>query len=69
MVTLYIGPERTEFLIHKKLLCARSEFFSKAFNSTFKEGLEGTMELPEDDAHTFASFFQFVYGDTIAVDS
>ncbi|KAH7417458.1 hypothetical protein BKA64DRAFT_718224 [Cadophora sp. MPI-SDFR-AT-0126] len=40
LVTIYVGPCRKGFLLHKKLLCKSSDFFGKAFNSGFQEAQE-----------------------------
>ena len=40
MVTIYVGPKRKEFKIHKKLICGSADYFEKAFNGDFKEGRE-----------------------------
>ena len=42
-----MGKKRKEFVIHKKLLCDKSDFFRKAFTGSFKEG-EGVMYLPDE---------------------
>lgn len=38
MVTIYVGPKRKEFKIHKELICGSADYFEKAFNGKFKEG-------------------------------
>ncbi|TVY89016.1 hypothetical protein LAWI1_G007186 [Lachnellula willkommii] len=61
IVTIHVGPERKAFAIHKNLICNRSDFFSKAFNGPFKEGIDGTMHLPEDDAQAFSALVVWMY--------
>ena len=66
-VTIHVGPKRKPFAVHKKLICDRSDFFSKAFNSGFKESTEGVMYLPEDGADTFDSMIVYIYQDQLPV--
>jgi hypothetical protein len=40
MVTIYVGPKRKEFTIHKKLICGSAGYFEKAFDGKFKEACE-----------------------------
>ncbi|QGI70651.1 hypothetical protein CEK26_002985 [Fusarium fujikuroi] len=35
--------------VHKAIVCPRSSFFTAACNGNFKEGLEGMINLPDDD--------------------
>jgi hypothetical protein len=61
MVTLYVGPKRKQFTVHKKLLCDRCEFFSKAFRGNFSEAEKGEMYLPDDDPGAFSSLVDYLY--------
>ena len=46
-VTLVVGTEQKQFIVHKELICAKSEYFAKTFREdTFKEGKEKTIYLP-----------------------
>ncbi|TVY15177.1 hypothetical protein LARI1_G007255 [Lachnellula arida] len=65
IVTIHVGPERKAFAIHKNLICNRSDFFSKAFNGPFKEGVDGTMHLPEDDPEAFSALVVWIYRDQL----
>ena len=47
--TLIIGVEQERLMIHTSVLCAGSDFFKAAFDSSFKEGLTSTMTLPEEE--------------------
>ena len=60
IVTIQVGPKRKAFSLHKKLLCSRSEYFTKAFNGGFKES-EGVMYLPEDNPAVFDALVVFLY--------
>jgi hypothetical protein len=60
-VSIYVGPKRKKFLVHKKLICEISDFFSKAFTGGFQEAQENSMHLPEDDPNAFALFIDWIY--------
>jgi hypothetical protein len=64
-VTIYVGPYRQKFVVHKNLLCKAAEFFKAAFCTDFKEGKEGTMDMPEDSAAAFSLFIEWLYHGTI----
>jgi hypothetical protein len=51
MVTLNVGAgyDKRKFVVHKKLLCVKSEFFYKMFSCGFQEAAKGVVELPEDN--------------------
>jgi len=61
IVTLYVGPKRKQFTVHKKLLCDRCEFFSKAFRGNFQEAEKGEMYLPDDNPGAFSSLVDYLY--------
>jgi hypothetical protein len=63
-VKVYLGKKRKEFVIHKKLLCNKSDFFRKAFTGSFKEG-EGVIYLPDDSPGPFSIFIDWLYRSTI----
>jgi hypothetical protein len=64
IVTIHVGSKRKAFAVHKKLICDRSEFFDKAFNSGFKES-EGFMYLLGDDPTAFNLLINFIYQDRL----
>ncbi|KAH6709079.1 hypothetical protein BKA61DRAFT_579153 [Leptodontidium sp. MPI-SDFR-AT-0119] len=59
-VTVYVGPKRKEFIIHKNLICTKADYFSKAFRGGFLES-NGSMDLPEETASTFTLFVEWLY--------
>lgn len=59
-MTLTVGAQKTQFCVHKSLLCAESPFFEAALNGNFRES-NGSIELVEDSAHTFEQFLQWLY--------
>lgn len=58
---LYLGPQRRQFSVHKKLLCHQSPFFAKAFDGGFEETVHGKMTLEEDDSYAFEIFLYWLY--------
>nr|OQO18170.1 hypothetical protein B0A51_14102 [Rachicladosporium sp. CCFEE 5018] len=56
------GPKgAVSYLVHKELLCSASPFFAAALNSTFAEGLDQTVRLPEEKPEVFEWFLQWLY--------
>lgn len=58
---------QTQYLVHKELLTAASPFFAAALNSTFAEGLDQTVRLPEEKPESFEWFLQWLYTGTLTV--
>ena len=57
-------PE-TKYLVHKELLTSASPFFAAALNSTFAEGMDQTVRLPEEKPEIFEWFLQWLYTGTL----
>lgn len=64
-VTLYVGYQKQPFLLHKKVLCDRSVYFSKAFNNGMQETQDSTMHLLTDDPAVFNHIVDYLYRGTI----
>jgi hypothetical protein len=60
-----VGPDKVAFTVHKKLICERSAYFSKAFNGEFKEATENNIYLPEDSPEIFPWFINWLYRDQL----
>ena len=60
MVTIYVGPKRKQFNVHKELIC-ESDFFKAAFMSCFTEANDGFMYLPDDNPAAFDLYVEWVY--------
>ena len=60
VVTLFVGPEKHRFDVHRGLLCQSSKFFEVALNSDFKEK-DGEVFLPEQPEMTFKYFVYWLY--------
>jgi hypothetical protein len=56
MVAIYVGPERKEFTVHKKLLCDSADFFKGAFTRDFEEAHKGEIQMPEDSPGAFSLY-------------
>ena len=61
MVKLFVGPDKTLFVVHKLRLCRRIPYFEKMFNGHFKETVEQEASFPEDKAATFDILLEWVY--------
>ncbi|QIX01752.1 hypothetical protein AMS68_007269 [Peltaster fructicola] len=64
MVDIYVGSENTHWILHEKLLCYRSHFFSKVFYN--KEGRKNSsFGLPEEDDRSFKLFVGWLYSESV----
>ncbi|KAK7746626.1 hypothetical protein SLS53_001811 [Cytospora paraplurivora] len=61
VVTILVGPHEIKWCLHENLLSGVSDFFKSAFNSGFKESVEGKITMPEDDPHAFELFVRWLY--------
>lgn len=59
-----VKPE-TKYLVHKELLTSASPFFAAALNSTFAEGMDQVVRLPEEKPEIFEWFLQWLYTGTL----
>lgn len=64
MVTIYVGPERKAFRVHKEVACLYSPVLRAAFNSNFIEGQTQTYTLEGCDK-AFQLILQWMYGQLI----
>ncbi|EME47090.1 hypothetical protein DOTSEDRAFT_20899 [Dothistroma septosporum NZE10] len=68
MVDIYVGPSNTHWILHKKLLCYRSQFFRNIFNP--KRGSKKASEnsvygLPDDEDEPFRLFVGWLYSERV----
>lgn len=72
MVDIYVGPENTHWILHEKLLCARSKYFAKIFytgsqstpkSKTFERSK--TFGLPDEEDEPFRMFVGWLYSSAI----
>ena len=61
VVDLFVGPQRKRFVVHKDLLTAQSDFFSKALTGSFKEAEENSIHLKEEDPAAVALLVAWLY--------
>jgi hypothetical protein len=61
-VTLIVGPERHELLVHANYIARNSEFFEAALRKEWREGRIRTISMPADDYETMTTYLRFVYG-------
>lgn len=61
------GRGQTKYLVHKELLTGASPFFAAALNSTFAEGMEQVVRLPEEKPDSFEWFLQWLYTGSLTV--
>jgi hypothetical protein len=65
MVTIYVGPERKDFIVHKKLLCESAQFFKGALTRDFEEAHKGEIVMPEDSPGAFSLYVDWIYRTTL----
>ncbi|KAK0118545.1 hypothetical protein ONS95_007433 [Cadophora gregata] len=63
IVDIYVGNDSSKkhFQIHKAILCSKLPFFDSMFNSGFKEGINNSANLPEDDPDAFDVLLEWIY--------
>jgi BTB/POZ domain len=66
MVTLYVGPKRKEFIVHRNFICHSAKFFKKAFTGNFKEA-NGEMHMPDDDPGAVSLYIDWLYRSSIPI--
>lgn len=67
MVVLKVGPERTEFRVHRGLLCQSSPYFRAALEGDFKEAETQIIEWPEEKPETVRIFQLWLYSGSMDV--
>lgn len=61
MVQVIVGADKKPFTSHKKLIRQHSEYFSRVFEPSFKEGEENTLYLAEADETSCLLFQSWIY--------
>ncbi len=72
MVDIYVGSDNTHWVLHEKLLCSRSKFFSKIFwdNQKFTRSQHSgnkSFGLPGEDDEPFRMFVGWLYSGHVRV--
>jgi hypothetical protein len=60
-VTLIVGEEKHEMLVHANHISKNSEFFRAALKKEWLEGQTRTINLPEDNPKTVTHYLNFTY--------
>ena len=60
-VTILVGAQSEEFVIHKNLLDDKSDFFAHIFQGNGAEASTGRLSLPNDDPRIFSIFLDYLY--------
>lgn len=68
MVTLYVGEIRIRYRVYEDTLC-QLPFFRAALQGQFKEALDKTINMPEDDPEAVAALIQWLYTEKYAYGS
>ncbi|KAL2421391.1 hypothetical protein ABEF95_007647 [Exophiala dermatitidis] len=62
IVTVFVGPKRKKFFLHRELICQRSPFMEKCLKKgRFDEGYKNELYLPEDDPKAFSIIVDWIY--------
>ena len=62
-VTLIVGPEKHELLVHANYIVRSSKFFKTALKKEWREGQTRKISLPTDDYETVTDYMRFIYSD------
>jgi hypothetical protein len=68
MVDIYVGPENTHWILHEKLICARSKFFNKIFYTKYSKthgSGNKTFGLPDEEDEPFRLFVGWLYSSRV----
>ncbi|KAF2117803.1 hypothetical protein BDV96DRAFT_597677 [Lophiotrema nucula] len=61
LVNVKIGPDKTEYLLHRCFLIHHSEYFRKALQGDWKEAQDNEIVLEDVETGTFNVFVNWVY--------
>ncbi|KAK6495151.1 hypothetical protein TWF481_003179 [Arthrobotrys musiformis] len=61
-ITVFAGPDRVPFKLHRAVICQTSDFFKAACKHSFKEGNTKEIYLREIDPSTFRWIADWQYG-------
>lgn len=68
IVVLKAGPAKTEYRVHRGLLCQSSPYFRAALEGGFKEAETQIIEWPEEESATVKIFQLWLYSGSLGVD-
>ena len=61
IATIYVGSNRTKFVVHTSLLTMSSSFFRAALEGGFSEGSSQTVDIIEEEPKVFRHFVHWLY--------
>lgn len=61
MVTVYVGPRRKGFIVHKNIICEASKYFAMAFRGNIRKDHNGSIDLQDETPGAFALFVDYLY--------
>lgn len=61
MVKVYVGQTKHFWFLHEDVLCYRSKYFKRVLNGRFKEAIEKSITLEEEDPVVFGLFVTWIY--------
>lgn len=68
MVDIYVGQENTHWILHEKLLCARSKYFYNVFyKGSLAKSKSKSFGLPDEEDEPFRMFVGWLYSSAISV--
>lgn len=68
MVDIYVGTENTHYVLHEKLLCAKSKYFANVFyKGVSKNSYQKTFGLPDEDDGPFRLFVGWLYSSSVPI--
>src|SRR3954465_9503724 len=65
LITVFVGPSKASYTLHKNLLCTHSPFFERCLNNSFLERQKHQVELPEDLPEVFEHFITWIYREDV----
>ncbi|CAI7604079.1 unnamed protein product [Penicillium glandicola] len=66
-VDILVGDGHEAFSVHEKLIRDSSSFFDKAMAGEWKESLQRTFQLPDDEPRIFGLYIHWLYYGTLPV--
>lgn len=60
MTRIQVGPQRQSFLVYRPLLLEKSEYFRRSLQGDFKEAVDGSIVLGDEDPIIFGYVAQWL---------
>ncbi|KAG9513370.1 hypothetical protein KCV07_g8846, partial [Aureobasidium melanogenum] len=65
MATILAGPDAKKFVVHRALLCSKSQYFTKALTGSFEESQTGIVRFEDISPVLFQIFVTWLYNGKI----